>query len=204
MSSALEVPSTQSVIQWNDDDDNFLSLHNLHGMPKKDTIKHYVLALPHLTAPQIYGRWSFWKSWLPEDPASEEIYTVIRLVPRAKSKKRKKREEDDGGRGLEGAAGAAVGPEVGPSTGPKVGPSADVADGRSLSGPFTVLEDQLYLQLLREHGKPVVKNRKALQIFCDNFPSRIVRSIQSHVGAFVWDDSVGWNFKEVFHDAGGG
>jgi hypothetical protein len=197
-------------LQWNEDDDIFLYLHMLHGMPRKDTIRHYIRALPHKSAPQIYGRWSFWKSWLPEESAQEDIYDIIRKVPRATSKKRKKREGEDrvdlspsSSNSPYSHLTSTVSPSrsISPKSSkqsPKQSPSPsplDIIEGRTITGPFTQTEDVLYLELLKTHGKPILKNPQSLKVFCDSFPRRIIRSIQSHVGAFVYTETGEWTFK---------
>lgn len=59
--------------------------------PPLPSAQHYQKALPHKTAPQIYGRWSFWKMWLPEESAQEDIYDTIKSLPKVTATKKRKK-----------------------------------------------------------------------------------------------------------------
>lgn len=65
-----------------------------------------------------------------------------------------------------------------------------------MSGSFNPAEEELYLKLLNEVGKPIVKNPHALKVFAAAFPTRIIRSIQSHVSSFENDPNTNtWYIK---------
>ena len=76
-------PNTSLTLSWNDViDEGFLRAHEKHGAPSKTNIVHYLALLPGISAPQIYGRGSYYCSTvgLPKQAQCPAAYVAIRSL----------------------------------------------------------------------------------------------------------------------------